>query len=143
MKLVGKMPAQLGSTILIVVALVGLYLLAPTWDPISKATPAQASFWTECLTWIGSLYLLVQAGQYIFGRVGNAGWFILDLGSSVIPLIVIAMIYVAHYTGWSVMSGWVQTIMRTSANFVLLDLVVLGGLGALVNRLTDEMAKQE
>ena len=140
--IVGKLPMQVGSSLLLAAGLGFLYWLAPEWDPIGSTTARKAAFFTESMTYVGLFYLLIQASQYMVGRVGSAGGYVLDLFVSAIPLVVLIVIWTAHFMGGPIMSKWVMSVMRVATGFVLADLIIIGALGALRNRLTDELAKQ-
>jgi hypothetical protein len=137
-----RIPMQAGTSLLLAVCLGTLFLTSPTWNPISGVPAARAVFWTEMLTLIGCAYLFVQGAQYLTGRVGSSGGYMLDLGASAVPLVVLIVIWTSHFVGYTVLSPWMKTVMRTATYFVILDLVILGGVGALVNRLTDELSTQ-
>jgi hypothetical protein len=140
--MITRMPVQTGSSLLLGVGLGVLYLAAPGWNPIAGVTAAKAVFWSEMLTLIGCAYLFIQGVQYLTGRVGSSGSYMLDLGASAIPLIVLVAIWTSHFAGFATLSPWMKTVMREACYFVLVDLVIFGGVGALVNRLTDEIATQ-
>lgn len=137
-----RIPMQAGTSLLLAIGLAALYITSPTWNPILGVPAARAVFWTEMLTLIGCTYLFVQGIQYLTGRVGSSGGYILDLGASAMPLVVLIVIWTSHFVGYAVLSPWMKTVMRTATYFVMLDLVILGGVGALVNRLTDELSTQ-
>jgi hypothetical protein len=123
--------------------MLGIYYLAPGWNPLSGKTASQAARYATWISHFGCLYLLLQALQYVVGRVGSSGEFWAETLASVVPLMALMWIFASQYHNATVeVSAWVSLIFEQAFVFVLLDLVVLGGVGAMINRLTDELHKQ-
>jgi uncharacterized membrane protein len=138
-----RVPVNIISSLILTVTVLGIYYVSPTWNPLSGKTASEAARYTVWVSHMGCFYLFLQSLQYITGRVGSSGKFWAETLASLLPLLAVVWIVAGQYQSGAEMSTWVKLIIQQTFVFSLCDIIILGGIGALVNRLTDELSKQD
>jgi hypothetical protein len=137
-----RLPLNISSSLLLTAGLLGIYYAAPDWSPIAGKLPSEAARYATWISHLGCLYLFLQAAQYIVGRVGSSGEFWAETLASILPILALVWIFASQRTSTEYLSKWVWIVFEQAFVFALCDLVILGGVGAMINRLTDELHKQ-
>ena len=138
--------SQVLSVILPIVLSIGLgalYYWARKWDPIAGMPPLDAATWAHRVTIAGYAYIALNGLSYFTGRVGSASVMIVDALTSLLPALVITGLWVAHYQAVDgAMSDSVKFIVKSAQYAVAMDVIVIGGLILMINRLTTDVSRQ-
>lgn len=133
-----RLPANVVSSFILAAAILAVYYISPGWNPLSGKTASTAARYATWVSHVGCVYLFLQAGQVIVGRVGTSGEFWAETMASMLPIIAVVWIIASEYRATESMSAWVSILVEQTFFFSMSDLIILGGVGAAINRLTDE-----
>lgn len=115
-----------------------LFYVAPKWDPLTSATGQQASLMLAAFFLFSLVYLLMQAWPLVQGRVGTSFGLLTDFVFSILPVLAVVVALAFHLTGFFPQSFTNIMIGCMALGVVVFDIIIFGGIGSLVNRLTTD-----
>lgn len=127
-----------GLGLIYALILSALFYFSPLWDPLSSASGRQASLMMCGLLLLNLLYLLSQAWPLVLGKVGTAFGLMTDFAFSTLPVVPALLAVAFHLGGFSELSFTNLVICGVTFGVIAFDIVVFGGIGSLVNRLTTD-----
>lgn len=137
-----RIPANIISSLILTALVLGIYYAVPGWNPLAGKLPSEAARYATWISHIGCFYLFLQSLQYIVGRVGSSGEFWAETLASLLPIVAVVWVVASQSHAADPLSHWVRLVFEQAFVFALCDLVILGGVGATINRLTDEFHHQ-
>lgn len=126
----------LGLIYMIIVS--SLFYFAPAWNPISTASGEQAALMMTALFMLNLLYLLMQSWPLVLGKVGTSIGLITDFVFSILPGVPVILAVAFHLGGFVEQSFTNRVIGGVTLGTVIFDVIIFGGIGSLVNRLTND-----
>ncbi len=133
-----RFPTNIASSLILAASILAVYYLSPGWNPLSGKSASTAARYATWVSHAGCFYLFLQAGQFIVGRIGTSGEFWAETIASMLPIIAVVWIVASEYRATESMSLWVSMLVEQTFFFGMCDLIILGSVGAAINRLTDE-----
>ena len=127
------------ASIVLMIALALEFGLNPQWDPLSKTDGLHGATLVCSFLIAVLVYLVVQAWPFVLGKVGSAFSYLMDLLASLAPAGPILVFLTLHLAGKITQSPINLILMAMWSAVVIFDAVIFGGIGALVNRLTNDL----
>lgn len=125
---------------LVFAILIGLAVFVrPMADPLSAATPQQAVMYCVGVGMLYLFYLIWQGWPLVLGQVGAAFSQTTDAVASSLPGIPALFAIVLHFLSFQTLSFSMMVLAGTTLAIVAFDVIIFGGIGSLVNRLTNDM----
>lgn len=137
-----RIPANIISSLILTALVLGIYYAVPGWNPLAGKLPSEAARYATWISHVGCFYLFLQSTQYIVGRVGSSGGFWAETLASILPIVAVVWVAASQSQTSEPLSNWVRLVFEQAFVFAMCDLVILGGVGATINRLTDEFHHQ-
>lgn len=115
-----------------------LFYFSPAWDPLSGATGQRAALMMAALFLLNLIYLLMQSWPLVQGKVGTSFGLMTDFVFSILPVLPVVLAIAFHMGGFAEQSFTNLVIGGVTLGVVVFDIVIFGGIGSLVNRLTTD-----
>lgn len=116
-----------------------VFYFFPKWDPIANANGKQGALIVCAFLFVYLFYLIWQSWPLVRGEVGAAFSQTTDAIFSSLPIVPVMLALAFHMGGYYEQSFTNLIVATTTIGVVAFDIVVFGGIGALVNRLTLDM----
>lgn len=113
-----------------------LFYFSPGWDPITNANGKQGALIVCAFLIFYVFYLAWQAWPLVRGEVGTAFSQTTDAIFSSFPVMPVLVAIMFHFTGYYEQSFTNLVIATSTIVIVVFDILIFGGIGSLVNRLT-------
>lgn len=116
-----------------------LFTFSPKWHPSSNASGDQGMLIAGAFFLLFLFYFTWQAWPLVRGEVGTAFSQTTDAIFSSFPLFPVLIAFTLHFVGYYEQSFTNLFIATMTVAVVAFDILVFGGIGSLVNRLTHDM----
>lgn len=127
------------ASVALTLALALEFGLNPQWDPLSTTSGLQGATLVCSFLIAALVYLVIQAWPFVLGKVGSAFSYLMDLLASLAPAGPILIFLTLHLASKITQSPINLILMAMWTAVVVFDAVIFGGIGALVNRLTNDL----